>query len=455
MNSSVQEIIQELKDKLPSLASWSYIALWAFAEMFLRFKQSPSSPKFVEIRFPHTQVPLFTAEQAKNLENAFTQYFPVQTTAPTQNGGGKKRSRTQIFRILDAHSRMKTQKGGGLGQLKKTLQNVGSAAGVVIGDADPEIFSLDRQFTTINNTLDSIDAEVTDFSKQYGLMSLESISPDLNLAVWTSGLIPIILPIKTVLPLLNAILELLRILGSKIPGIGSTLQGPLSILIALLDLARGNFYHSIFSMLGIFGKSPMYAGIFLKIARDAFVLISPNIRSELRTALYRSSKSFVIGFTFWLFTTVSPEIIRIPIVRLLDTVRSVVENFNAKMETLSQKATLALKGVGRVEFPQLPSEKIPSFGDLYIIQEYIQMPQVYCHPDVDALIQQMRSIPPMALFFDLLNIPLKTSEEWQRVCAKIESTPLADFLKPKIEITGLAGLTAPTAPPNNTTNDPV
>jgi hypothetical protein len=448
MSSSTQEIIQELKERMPALASWSYIALWTFAEMFQKMKQSPDSPHFEEIRFPHTQVPIFTKDQASNLENQFRTYIPIQSQGQKGGKQGKRNSQTpSIFQVLDRRQTGGSQNGGGLGNIKKTLQKVGSAVGTVVGDMNPDVFSLDKQFQTFTNTLDAVDAEVTDFSKQYGLMALESVAPDPKFVIPIGPVpIPVIIPVKLVLPAINAILELLRILGPKIPIIGSSLQGPLSILLALLDLARGNFYHSIFSFIGIFGKSPMYAGIILKIARDAFVLISPNIRTELRTALFKSSKSFVIGFFFWLFTTVSPEIIRIPIVKLLDTVRAVVESFNAKMETLSQKATLALKGVGRVEFPQLPSEKIPSFSDLYIIQEYIQMPQVYCHPEVDALIQQMRSIPPLALFFDLLNIPLKTSEEWQRVCAKIESTPLADFLKPKVEITGFP---TPTAPPVN------
>ncbi len=426
MNSSVEEVFQELKEKLPSLATWSYIALSAFAEMYQRFKQSPQDPQFAEIRFPHTGVPLFTAEQATNLENAFRQYFPTHNT--TGQSGGSYQKNT-VLRSLDNHSRMR---GGG--QIRKTLEKIGTAAGTLVGNADPEMFSLDRQFTGFTNTLDAIDAEVTNFSKQYGLTALESVAPDPKFILPLGPIpLPIIVPVRMVLPILNAILELLRILAPKIPYIGSSLRGPLSIAMALLDLARGNFYHSIFSFVGIFGQSPMYAGIFLKIARDAFLLISPNIRSELRTTLYRSSKSFVIGFFFWLFTVVSPDIIRFPIVQLLNTVRAVVETFNAKMETLSRKATLTLKGVGRVEFPQLPSDKIPTFSDLYIIQEYIQMPQVYCHPEVDALIQQMRKIPPLALFFDLMNIPLKDSSEWQTVCAKIESTPLAEFLKPTIE----------------------
>jgi hypothetical protein len=94
-----------------------------------------------------------------------------------------------------------------------------------------------------------------------------------------------------------------------------------------------------------------------------------------------------------------------------------------------------LGGVATVEFPQLPSERIPSFSDLYLIQEYIQMPQVYCHPDVDEIIQSMRSIPPLALFFDLMNIPHKDSAEWQQACSQVESTPLAEYIKPSIQLT--------------------
>jgi hypothetical protein len=216
--------------------------------------------------------------------------------------------------------------------------------------------------------------------------------------------------------------------------------------MVVLDLARGNLYHAIFSFLGMFGKYPMYAGILLKIVRDAYMLIAPDIRYEIRDVLFKSSKSFVTGFMIWFFAVISPDIIRKPVVMLLDKVRMVAENWNDTMSKAEVKATAALKGVGYVELPKLPADKIPSIGDLYILQEYVHHPRFYCHPDVSPLLQQMRSIPPLALFFDLLNIPAPTSLEYQKKCAEVEAVPLEQAMGPRIVYTSPTGQVLPDTP---------
>jgi hypothetical protein len=143
---------------------------------------------------------------------------------------------------------------------------------------------------------------------------------------------------------------------------------------------------------------------------------------------------------------ISPDIIRKPVVMLLDKVRMVAENWNDAMSKAEVKATAALKGVGYVELPKLPADKIPSIGDLYILQEYIHHPRFYCHPDVSPLIQQMRAIPPLALFFDLLNIPAPTSLEYQNKCAEVQAVPLENAFAPKIVYTAPSGQVLPDVP---------
>lgn len=433
MDPSFTDVIDELKERAPALGAWSYIALWSFADMAKRIKEHPNNPHFSEILFPHSNIPLFTEEQALNLENAWksSPLFNIFKSDKNIQTGGS--SEPGIFEMVDMHTNRVQTGGNGFLGVKTAAAKVGSVIGSAVGSVNPDIFSPDSHFKTFWSVMDSMDAEITNFSKQYGLMALESVAPDPKFIIPLGPFpLPVMIPIKLILPFINTVLEAFRVLGPKLPIIGSYTQTPLSILLTLLDLARGNFYHSIFSFIGIFGRYPMFAGMALKIARDAFLLISPNIRSELRTAIYKSSKSFIVGFFFWLFTMVSPEIIRRPIVKLLDTIRALIESFNAKSEQLSEKATQALRGAAQVQFPQLPSEQIPSFSDLYLIQQYIQIPQVYCHPEVDAIIQSMRSIPPLALFFDLMNIPHKTSTEWQEACSEVESKPLAEFLKPVI-----------------------
>lgn len=426
-----EEKFRELQNLAPALSAWSYIAIWALSDMYQRAKTNPENPKFHEILFPHTKIPLFSEEEAKNLEELW---------------------RSKLLPMFEVGIQTEGQSGGAgiptLGDVKKGSTFAGKAIGTAVAGIDPEAFSIDSHVESVNKLLDGIDAQVTDLSKKYGLVAIESTAPDPKFVIPLGPIaIPIIIPIKVIMPLVNLILEIFRLFASRIPYVGAVAVKPITIVMALLDLARGNFYHSMFTLLGLFGQYPLYLGILLKIARDAFVLISPNIRSDIRSVIYRSTKSFFVGFVMWAFATVAPEIIRKPIVMLLDKVRLIAENFNETMTKAEVQASAALKGFGSVELPKFPIERIPSISDLYILQEYIQNPRIYCHPDVSGLIQEMRSIPPLALFFDLLNVPSAGTQQFQQACANVAITPIIDEFKPKITFMNPAtGLPIPDKP---------
>jgi hypothetical protein len=414
-----EDILLELKERMPALSAWSYIAIWAIAEMMQRKKADPANPHFEEIRFPHTNIPLFNPEEAKSLEAAWVSLDPCvePTMAPQQQ-------------------QQQQQTGGGL-SFPPSLKDL-SAGPKMIGNVaeatlnNPALFSIDKHFEGITSALDGIDEALTDFSKQYGVVALESVAPDPKFILPLGPIpIPVIIPARIILPVFNAILEVSRIASSLFPAM-EFLGKPLSFLMVLLDLARGNLYHAIFSFFGLLGKYPMYAGIGLKILRDAYVMISPDIRDELRSVLYKSSKSMTVGFVIWLFTVVSPEIVRRPLVSLLDRVREMVDKFNDGMIKAEVKATAALKGFGSVEMPKIPSSRIPSIGDLYILQEYVHNPNIYCQPDVIALIKDMRAIPPLVLFFDLMDVPEPGSAKFAEACKAVEGKSLADQFQPKI-----------------------
>lgn len=428
-----ETVLQQVQDKLPAITAWSYIGIWAFSEMILRMRQNPESPRFAEIRFPHTSVPLFSEEEAAKLEEELRKAHTGLNAVMKQQGGSQEED-------IDSLPSVIPQRGGKVPfpptfkDFSKASHFAGDAIGMVVAGADPELFSLNRHYETITKTLDSLDAQVTDLSKQYGVTAIESVAPDPKFTIPLGPIpIPIIIPVRTIMPAVTIFLELLRVISSIYP-ITSFIVKPVSFLMVLLDLAKGNLYHAMFSFIGIFGKYPLYAGILLKFLRDIYLFISPDIRTDIRDVIFKSGKSFIVGAVVWFFTVVSPEIVRKPIVMLLDKVRTVAENFNDTMTKAEVKATAAMKGFGSVELPKLPSDKIPSIGDLYILQEYIHNPRLYCHPDVSPIIQEMRAIPPLALFFDLLNIPTTTSMEYAQKCAEVESVPLVDSFAPKITL---------------------
>ncbi len=409
-------VYETLKDRIPALGAWSYIAIWAVSEMILRMKTHPENPGFAEIHFPHTSVPLFSQEEAANLEATWREQIPNLS-------------------LFDAED--KGQVGGGISfpPVAELAKTAGETVGSALANVDPESFSIDKKVHSGMSAIDSVEEQLIGLSKQYGLIALESTSPDpVVYPLAPLGVpAPLVIPVRTIVPVLNAVLEMIRIASTVFPVV-SILGKPTTLIMTLMDLARGNLYHAIFSFIGFFGKYPMYAGIVLKILRDGYSLISPDLRGDIRELTYKSTKSFVVGFMMWLFATVAPGFVRKPVVEMLDKVRGIVEEWNTKMREAEAKGQALLGDKGTVTFPTIPPSLIPSIGDFYILQQYIHDPRMYCHPQLAPLLVQMRSIPPLALFFDLLNIPAPDTREYKNACAKVSAMSPAEAIQPVITL---------------------
>jgi hypothetical protein len=439
---SFESLFEQVQENMPAVSAWAYVLIWAWSDMSNRMSQNPENPRFDEITFPHSNVPLFTVEQARSLEAAWPKgpQDPTKATeSPTVTKGPQDptkatESPTVTKGPQDPTEPATQQSGGGIGGIP-TLADFSKGAGK-LGEimanlpVDAETFSLDKQYATITGTLDALDEQLQEFSKKYGLIALESVAPDPKFIIPTVPPIPIIIPVRIIMPLVNVFLEILRVSSTLVPGIG-IIGKPITVLLFLMELARGNLYGAIFTMFGITGKYPMYAGILMKVLYNAYQMIAPEIRGELRDVVFKSSKSFVSGFVIWVFSVLSPDIVRRPIVEVLDRVRELADNFNQQMSVAEAQATAALKGLGVMQFPRIANEYIPSIGDLYVIQTLVQNPRVYCDDQVAPLITEMRAIPPLALFFDLLNIPTPGTAKFTEACASIAGKTLARDFAPK------------------------
>lgn len=440
---NIEPVLSEVQERLPALTAWSYIAIWAFSEMMQRMATHPDNPRFVDILFPHTRVPLFSASEAANLETKWRDskdgLQAFLDARPDNNSEIEENDDTDEEDTVEGDERKVVQHGGRLSfppslkQMKKGSKKIGQALGTVFGNVDPELFSIDKQFKTVTGTLDAMDAEISELSKDYGLVALESVAPDPKFVIPLGPVpIPVSIPIRTILPTVNLLLEALRVTSTFVPQIGF-LGKPVTLALGLLDLARGNLYQAIFSFIGFFGSSAIYASMVLKVLRSMYELVSPDIRGELREVIFRSGKSFIAGFTIWIFSVFAPEVVRRPLNMLSDKVRLVGDTINTNLDIAEQKLVKSLGRFATVSLPRVPTEKIPDISDLYAIQELVKNPMFYCHPEVSPLIEEMRMIPPLALFFDLLNIPAASSAEYAEKCASVSTTPIAEQFAPKIE----------------------
>jgi hypothetical protein len=413
------KLLDELEKHLDELPMHLYIFIWSVSEMDQRFKRSPTKPEFGKICYPFTVVPLFDEKESTNLEELWRKNIDKnETLFPEQPKKGQSGGRMKMS----------------FADIKKKSAQFGQAMNFAVQTLDPKKISPDYLFDYTTELFDNMDAGLTEASNTFGLVALETTMPDPTLVIPTVPPIPLPIPARTILPVINAILEAIRIAIGVIYvidpfGFGNTSRILVTLIMVLLDLARGNLYHAIFTSFGFIGTTPMYVGIALKILRDAMMLVSPSLRTELRYLLFQSSKSMTVGFGIWLFTILSPKFVKVPLETLFNSVSMTLDNINAQIDTAEMQANLSPAGrLATIRLPRIPSDKIPDINNLYALREAIREPAIYCDPKIADLMDELRGVPPYAIFFDMVLIPAKGTPEYQEQCAIYGGRSMSDNL---------------------------
>ena len=283
----------------------------------------------------------------------------------------------------------------------------------------PEDISLDRTYRRFTDYMARLDDQNRQLARQIGPVALISslkIDPSIPLPFPPFRLQ---VPANAILPLFNAIIEILRLLFTFAFPIDG-MRKLLTIFQTLLDVSRGEWKHGVLTFIGFFGQMPLVIGIALKIVRDAWLLISPQIREQLQDDIFRASKSFFAGFLLWIFATFSPDFIRAPFEAALIPIRKIVDGINATIDNLEEQAKVSARTMQLdVEFPRIPESSIPSFTDIQQIQRIIQQPEIFCNPTVRSALQPFISIPPIRLALELMNIPMDPDSQAMQ-CAHID-----------------------------------
>jgi len=414
-------MLKELETRMDELPMHIYILIWCVSEMNERFDKNSEDPEFYKINYPYTSVPLFNIEESKNLEDLWRKnihdnkdLFSEQPKPKKQTGG-----RLPKMSMSDA---------------KNKMAQFGQAMNFAVQGLDPKKITPDYLYEYTTELFDTIDSRLTEASGNFGIVALESTMPDPKFIIPVIPPLPVVIPGRTIVPVLNAILEALRITISIVfvvdpLGIGKISQSLLTLIMVLLDLGRGNLYHAIFTSFGFIGTTPMYVGIVLKILRDGIMLIAPDLRTEMRDLMFKSSKSFVLGYAIWLFTTLSPDFVKKPIQVLFDSVAMQLEVINEQLSAAEVTANMGPMGaLATIHMPRIPMNVIPDVNNLYALREAIRVPAIYCDPKISDMMDELRGVPPYALFFDLALIPKKTSPEYAEQCAPFKGGTMSDNL---------------------------
>jgi hypothetical protein len=281
----------------------------------------------------------------------------------------------------------------------------------------PESISMDLAYHKTTEFMDKMDSQMKDIARQIGIIKFQDSIPAIPL--YQFG-IPYELPARTLIPIINGIIEATRVFATFGPESADFLRVPLSVLTAVIDLGRGDWKKALMSMMGTIGRMPAALGIFGKLLRDVFLFVSPDLTTDMRDLFYKSTKSFFAGVLFWSFSTFAPEPIykaaEIAVDNLKETIRSINQQIENAEKTILGQLPEVMKKCYSIEFRRIPEGILPEFDNLEALQAAFQVPELYCNPVIRKQIEAMISIPPIRLMLELINVPT-LDEDFAERCA--------------------------------------
>ena len=408
LNQTLDEgysLLEEEGDQIPDRI---YDAVEGISSTLLAWKQKGGQAGWSRNLVNRAGQPLFTEDESVQLETLAENASPF------------------------LHSIMNTSVTGGA-SLANLKTGVNSSMVKLPSGINPQDISLDKLYYGALKKLEESDRQWREITSQIGLLkTFESQDQKGVVTIPFTPPIPIpyVIPAKAKLPIINTILEILRIMVSGTVYDSDTFRQLLSLLLAILDLLRGEWKHAVFSLLGAYSKTAMWIGLGAKVIRDAWLLIAPDLQHELQRVLFRSSKSLFAGFFLWAFSTFSPDAVRMAIQTTVDKMRQVVANFNQQIAQVEQQAKQVASSVGvDVNFARVPETLVPSLDDVQNLQTILRVPEVFCSTEFKQILQPLLLVPPLRLALELFNIPT-VDEDIAEQCAGKESS-LSDTLAAK------------------------
>ena len=398
-------VVQTEEEKIPDRI---YSALEGISSTLLAWKLSGGNKGWSTSLVDRNGQPLFTAEESDELEKVATTANPfLRSLFDDQMSGGA------------SLSDLKTSVSGTVVQ--------------VPGGVNPEDISIDKMYYGLLKKMDDYDRQWRDIINQVGVIkAFESQDAKGIITVPFVPPIPVpyVIPARAKLPIINTVLEMLRIMVSNTVFDAPNFRVLLSFALAVLDLLRGEWKHALLSALGAYSVTAMWVGLGGKVLRDAWLLISPDLQHQLQTTLYRSGKSFFAGFFLWGFSVFSPDVIRMSVETATDKMRETIANFNEQIDQVEAKAKEVAAPAGiDVSFDRIPESLVPSFDDIQNLQTLVKVPEVYCSVEFQNILKPLLLVPPLRIALELFNIPT-VQEDIDEQC-KGKQGSLSDTLAEK------------------------
>jgi hypothetical protein len=278
---------------------------------------------------------------------------------------------------------------------------------------------IDDVYSKIVDRVGNVNSTVNDYASKYGILKLEKehdLEPDVRVVpepaalaiseglftLSTAAGVPIPpnitleilskikVPFRTIVFTVYLILDVARLaIGITGPSISRKIM---SLLLALLELLRGDWKKAVLTTLGYFGMMPMLVGELMKVFLTMFRMLAPQIQHNIIFGSLDAAKSFVVGLLLAIFQVSAPEEVRLPLIGILEK----IAQHKAKMDG-------TLEGIG---LSARPDYLAPTWNDLNNIQAVMSDEAYICSCEFEQLVKAVNDAPIISIVLQILRIPV-------------------------------------------------
>ena len=282
-----------------------------------------------------------------------------------------------------------------------------------------EMASVDDLYSKIYHRVGNINSKVNEYASKYGILKLEKehdLEEDVRvipppaamgisqgvLALSTAAGFPIPpnitmevlskikVPFRTIVFTIYLILDIARIaIGIVGPSFGRKIM---SILLAVLELLRGDWKKAVLTIIGYYGMMPMLMGELMKIFLTLFRLFSPQIQHSIIFGSLDAIKSFIVGVILAIFQVTAPEEVRLPLIGILEK----IAQHKAKMDGVLEDIDLSAR----------PDYLSPTWQDLNNIQAVMSDTAFICSCEFNQLVEAVNKSAIIRIVLQILRIPV-------------------------------------------------
>ena len=284
---------------------------------------------------------------------------------------------------------------------------------------------IDDMYTKAVDMVGQINSTAHSFASNYGILHYQRefekdgdipLIPEIlaNLIAGLTGpsapatkqfLSSIKVPIRTIVFIIHLALDAARISMSVVGG--DSERKILSVVVALVELLKGDWKQAIMSLIGYYGTTPMLIGQYIKIFLYLFQSLAPHLQEDIVFGVLSVTKSLLIGILLTIFKVTAPYDVRKIATDVFDKIR---EKNNAINNILTDE-----------NLEPRSDYFSPSMDDFNNLQSLISGDKDYIcsceYNDIIAPLDDPKSSSIIRIILQILGIPI-SKEFRERECGK-------------------------------------